>query len=139
MIVLDTNVVSELMRAEPDPVVVAFLDNVPGAALFISAVTQAEILYGIALLPEGKRRNALRTAADSMFERYFRGRVLPFDGDAAEAFADIAAGRREAGRPISHADAQIAAVAKSRGAAVATRNVTDFDGCGVPIVNPWGA
>jgi toxin FitB len=139
MIVLDTNVVSELMRAEPDPAVIAFLDNVPGAALFISAVTQAEILYGIALLPEGKRREALRTAAESMFERHFRGRVLPFDGDAAEAFADIAAGRREAGRPISHADAQIAAVAKSRGAALATRNVTDFDGCGVPIMNPWSA
>lgn len=139
MIVLDTNVVSELMKAEPEPAVVAFLDNVPGAALFISAVTQAEILYGIALLPEGKRRDSLRTAAESMFEHHFRGRVLPFDGDAAEAFADIAAGRREAGRPISHPDAQIAAVAKSRGAALATRNVTDFDGCGVPVVNPWDA
>jgi predicted nucleic acid-binding protein len=106
-------------------------------ALFTSAITQAEILYGIAVLPEGKRRDALLAAARSALENHFRGRVLPFDGAAADAFAAIAADRREAGRPISQADAQIAAIAKSRGAALATRNVADFDGCGVSVLNPW--
>ncbi len=137
MILLDTNVLSELMKAAPDPTVLAFVDGVPGMALFTTAITQAEILYGIALLPEGRRRDALLVAARTALESHFRGRVLPFDGDAAEAFAAIAASRRERGRPISQADAQIAAIAKSRGAALATRNAADFDGCGVTVVNPW--
>jgi predicted nucleic acid-binding protein len=139
MIVLDTNVVSELMKVVPHSSVLAFLDQTPGAALFTSAVTQAEILYGIALLPEGKRRDNLRAAAGTMFEHHFSGRILRFDGDAAEAFALIAIGRHQSGRPITQADAQIVAIAKSCGAALATRNVTDFDGCGVLIVNPWNA
>jgi predicted nucleic acid-binding protein len=137
MILLDTNVLSELMKAAPDQAVLAFVNGVPGMALFTSAITQAEILYGIASLPEGKRRDALLAAARTALDSHFRGRVLPFDGDAAEAFAAIAAGRRQAGRPLSQADAQIAAIAKSRGAALATRNVSDFDGCGVSVINPW--
>lgn len=137
MILLDTNVLSELMKAAPDQAVLAFVNGVPGMALFTSAITQAEILYGIALLPEGKRRDALLAAARTALDNHFRGRVLPFDGDAAEAFAAIAAARRQAGRPLSQADAQIAAIAKSRGAALATRNVSDFDGCGVSVINPW--
>jgi hypothetical protein len=139
MIVLDTNVVSELMKSAPEPAVMAWIDAIPGAALFLSAVTQAENLYGVALVPEGKRREGLALAARTAFETYFRGRILPFDSEAAEAFAALAAGRRRAGRPISHADAQIAAIARSRGAALATRNVPDFEGCGVEIVDPWGA
>jgi predicted nucleic acid-binding protein len=137
VILLDTNVLSELMKAAPDQSVLAFINGVPGMALFTSAITQAEILYGIALLPEGRRRDALLAAARTALDNHFRGRVLPFDGGAAEAFAVIAAGRRQGGRPISQADAQIAAIAKSRGAALATRNVADFDGCGVSVVNPW--
>jgi predicted nucleic acid-binding protein len=137
MIVLDTNVVSELMKAAPEPAVMGWIDAIPAATLFVSAVTQAEILHGVTLVPEGKRREGLTRAARTAFETYFRGRILPFDSDAADAFAGVAAGRRLAGRPISHADAQIAAIARSRGATIATRNVPDFEGCGVEIVNPW--
>ena len=139
MIVLDTNVVSELMKSAPEPAVMAWIDAIPGATMFLSAVTQAEILYGVALVPEGKRREGLALAARTAFESYFRGRILPFDSEAAEVFAELAAGRRRAGRPISQADAQIAAIARSRGAVLATRNVPDFEGCGVEIVDPWGA
>ncbi len=138
MILLDTNVLSELMKVSPDEAVVAFVNRSAAMALFTSAITQAEILYGIAMLPEGKRRDALLAAARTVLASHFRGRVLPFDTDAADAFAIIAAGRREARRPIAQADAQIAAIAKSRGAALATRNVSDFEGCGVSVVNPWG-
>jgi len=137
VILLDTNVLSELMKAEPDPAVMAFVNGIPATALFTSAVTQAEILYGIALLPSGKRRNSLLAAARVTLDNHFRGRVLPFDGSAAEAFASIAAGRRESGRPIPQADAMIAAIAKSRDATLATRNGADFEGCGIPVINPW--
>jgi predicted nucleic acid-binding protein len=137
VILLDTNVLCELMKAAPDQTLLAFVNGIPGMALFTSAITQAEILYGIALVPEGKRRDSLLAAARTALDTHFRGRVLPFDVSAAEAFAAIAAGRREGGRPISQADAQIAAIAKSRDAALATRNVADFDGCGVSVVNPW--
>jgi toxin FitB len=139
MIVLDTNVVSELMKSAPEPAVMVWTNALPATTLFLSAVTQAEILYRVALVPEGKRREGLTRAARTAFETYFRGRILPFDSEAAEVFAALAAGRRQAGRPISQADAQIAAIARSRGAALATRNVPDFEGCGVEIVNPWGA
>jgi hypothetical protein len=137
VILLDTNVLSELMKAAPKQTVLAFVNGVPTMALFTSAITQAEILYGIALLPVGKRRDGLLAAVRTMLDNHFRGRVLPFDGSAAEAFAAIAAGRRDGGRPISQADAQIAAIAKSRGAALATRNMADFDDCGLTVVNPW--
>jgi toxin FitB len=137
MIVLDTNVVSELMKSAPEAAVMSWINAMPAATVFVSAVTQAEILYGVALVPEGKRRDGLTRAARTAFETYFRGRILPFDPEAAEAFATLAAGRRQAGRPISQADAQIAAIARSRGAALATRDVPDFEGCGVEIVNPW--
>ncbi len=139
MILLDTNVVSEFMKSDPEPAVMVWINALPGATLFLSAVTQAEILYGVALVPKGKRREGLTRAARTAFETYFRARILPLDPEAAEAFAALAAGRRQAGRPISQADAQIAAIARSRGAALATPNVPDFEGCGVEIVNPWGA
>jgi toxin FitB len=137
MILLDTNVVSELMKASPAPSVLGWIDATRGASQFISSVTEAEILYGIALLPEGKRRDALANAARVAFETHFHGRILPFDSEAAKAFAALAAGRRRAGLPISMADAQIAAIARSRGAVLATRNGPDFEGCGVELINPW--
>lgn len=137
MILLDTNVLSELMRPAPDPAVERWLAAQPDASLFISAITEAELRYGAALLPSGKRRSALTAEIDGMLEEDFDGRILPFDRLAAQAFAVIAADRRQAGRPISQADAQIAAIARSRGAALATRNVPDFDGCGVEVINPW--
>jgi predicted nucleic acid-binding protein len=137
MIVLDTNVVSELMKSTPDPAVVSWVNAMPGPTMFISAITGAEILYGVTLVAEGKRRDSLERAAHAAFETYFRGRILPFDGDAADAFAPLAAARRQAGRPISLPDAQIAAIARSRGAALATRNVRDFNECGIEVIDPW--
>lgn len=139
MILLDTNVLSELMRPAPDPAVERWLAAQPDASLFISAITEAELRYGAALLSSGKRRSALTAEIDGMLEEDFDGRILPFDRLAAQAFAAIAADRRQAGRPISQADAQIVAIARSRGAALATRNVPDFDGCGVEVINPWSA
>ncbi len=127
------------MKPVPNEAVMSFINGVPAMALFTSAITQAEILDGITRIPEGKRRDALFAAARAGLDDHFRARVLPFDGAAAEAFATIAAGRRENRRPISQADAQIAAIAKSRGAALATRNVTDFDDCGIPVIDPWSA
>ena len=95
------------------------------------------LLYGLELLPGGKRRRALQSAVEAMFEEDFAGRILPFDGDAARMFAKIAAARRALGRPITQFDAGVAAIARSRGAVVATRNTHDFEHCGVRVVNPW--
>src|SRR5258707_14816307 len=116
MIVLDTNVLSELLRPAPEARVLAWLDAQPPAALFTSAVTQGEILYGIRLMPEGQRRKKLWDAAVAIFVEDFSGRVLSFDGDAANNYADIGASRRAAGRPISQFHAVIAAIRRSRGA-----------------------
>ncbi len=137
MIVLDTNVVSELMKATPDGHVIKWVGAQPSASLFTTSITQAEILHGIMLLPSGKRRAAIADAAEAMFVEDFRGRILPFNSDAAHPYARIATERRRAGRPISHFDAQIAAIAHSARATVATRNTTDFDDCGVRVINPW--
>lgn len=137
MIVLDTNVVSEAVRARPDVAVRSWLASRPATSLFITTITQAELLYGLELLPDGERRRNLTDAVHAMLLDAFRGRVLPFDVPAAQAYAAIAARRRARGRPISAFDAQIAAIARSRGADVATRNVADFDDCGVGVVDPW--
>ena len=137
MILLDTNVLSELMRAAPEPRVEQWLGAQPDASVFISAITEAELRYGAALLLSGRHRTVLVAEIDGMLEQEFSGRILPFDSLAARAFAIIAAERRQQGKPISQADAQIAAIARSRGASLATRNAPDFDGCGVEVINPW--
>lgn len=137
MIVLDTNVVSELMRPAPAASVVRWVDALPATSLYTTSVTRAEILFGIALLPKGRRRDAVASAAVAMFDEDFGGRVLDFGRDAALAFASIASARRRAGRPIAGFDAQIAAIARSVGAALATRNVDDFEGTGLEVVDPW--
>jgi predicted nucleic acid-binding protein len=138
MILLDTNILSELMRPIPEAAVERWLANQPVASVFISTITEAELRYGVALLPKGKRRSDLSMALQDMLVEDFKGRILSFDSPAAIAFADIAADRRQAGRPITQADAQIAAIARSRGAVLATRNVSDFEECGVDVINPWG-
>lgn len=137
MILLDTNILSELMRPVPEKEVEQWLADQPDASVFISAITEAELRYGVALLPAGKRRSALTAVIEDMLGEDFTGRILPFDSAAAVAFAEIAATRRQTGRTIAQADAQIAAIARSRGAALATRNVSDFEGCGIGVVNPW--
>jgi toxin FitB len=137
MIVLDTNVISELMRATPATEVIRWVNGRPVTSLYITSITQAEILHGIQLLARGKRRDAIAAAATEVFEHDFAGHILPFGSDAAVAYAGIAASRRRAGRPISAFDAQIAAIARAHGAELATRNVDDFDDCGLDVINPW--
>ena len=134
---LDTNVLSELLRSAPEPMVLAWFADQPSETLFVSAVTQAEMALGARLMPAGKRRLALQAALGAMFSEDFAGRILPFDSAAVPAYVDIVSARRAAGRPISQFDAQIAAIALHAGAKLATRNVNDFENCGVTVVNPW--
>jgi predicted nucleic acid-binding protein len=137
MIVLDTNVLSELLRPMPEARVLAWLASQPRSALFTTTVTRGEIFYGIGLLPDGARKKALWAAVRAIFDNDLAGRVLSFDTEAADAYAEIAASRRKAGKPISQFDAMIAGVARSRGASLATRNVKDFVDCGTDILDPW--
>ena len=130
MIVLDTKVVSELLRPAPSKQVEAWLALQDGAAIYFTAV-------GVAILPAGKRRTALSKAIESILSEDFRDRILPFDRAAALAYAGIASERRAAGRPISQFDCQIAAIARAYEAAVATRNTGDFSGCGIAVIDPW--
>lgn len=134
---VDTNVLSELLRPRPDDAVLAWFAQQPADTLFVSAVTQAEMLLGAQFLPNGKRRTALRQTLDAMFSEDFSGRVLPFDAAAAAAYAELVAARSRTGRPISQFDGQIAAVALCRRARLATCNVGNFEGCGLTLVNPW--
>ncbi|MCE2486975.1 MAG: PIN domain-containing protein [Desulfurellaceae bacterium] len=137
MIVLDTNVVSELMRPSPAPAVEQWVATRPAASLFFSAVGEAELRYGVAILAAGRRRAALASAIEAMLREDFAGRVLPFDSAAARAYAESAARRCATGRPVAQADAQIAAIARSRGMALATRNVRDFENMGIELLDPW--
>jgi hypothetical protein len=137
VIILDTNVLSELMKAEPAPRVVAWFASRHPHQLYTTSITEAEIFYGIDLLPRSKRRTALLAAAAGMFAEDFVGRILSFDSEAARVFALLAAGRRAIGKPIGHLDAQIAAIARVQKATLATRNVDDFDGCGLDVLDPW--
>ena len=137
MIILDANVLSELMRPKPSARVVAWVAKQPGAELCTTSITAAEIFYGIELLAKSKRREGLLAAAEAMFAEDLGGRILGFESDSARAFSKIAAYRRALGWPISRADAQIAAIAQVRGAKLATRNVADFENCGLDVVDPW--
>ncbi len=139
VIVLDTNVVSEVMKLAPNGGVMDWINSKPASEFYVTAVTQAELLYGIEIMPRGRRRDALLEAVRLALGLYFPARVLPFDGLAAEAFAGLAAARRKAGKPVSQFDGQIAAIALSRQATLATRNLDDFADCGIALVNPWVA
>jgi len=135
---LDTNVVSELIRKARNPAVVSWTTGTPLEDLYFSTVGEAELRFGAAILPEGRRRQTLLTDIENFLREAFGDRVLPFDREAAREYADIAASRRSAGRPVAPADCQIAAVARSRNLTMVTRNVSDFDGIGVKVFNPWG-
>ena len=136
-VLLDTNVVSELMRKVPDPVVAVWAAGHRLEDLFFSAVGEAELRYGAAILPAGQRRETLLSDIERMMDEAFGSRVLPFDSGAARAYAEIAAMRRSAGRPVGPSDCQIAAIARSRHMAVATRNVRDFEDVDIEVVDPW--
>jgi toxin FitB len=137
MIILDTNVLSELMRPAPAREVVRWISGRPTSSFYTTSITESEILLGVRLLPSGKRQAAFEAAALALFNEEFAGRVIPFGSDAASCYAVIAADRQRRGQPISHFDAQIAAIARSADATLATRNVSDFEGCGVRVVDPW--
>jgi toxin FitB len=137
--ILDTNVLSELMRPSPAEVVGRWVDAQMVTSLYITSITQAEILHGIMLLPRGRRRDAIADAAARMFDSEFDRRILAFGSEAATAYATISAARRRAGHPIAAFDAQIAAIARANGARLATRNVADFAGCDIDVLDPWGS
>ena len=137
MIVLDTNVISELMRPEPHPAVLAWVAAQPRATLYTTSINRAEVLYGVAALPPGRRRAAFEAVVAAIFAEELAGRVLPFDGAAAEHYARIVTARRAAGAPIEGFDGLIAATAAAAGFDVATRDVGGFKGCGIAVINPW--
>ncbi|MBN9020886.1 MAG: type II toxin-antitoxin system VapC family toxin [Rhizobiales bacterium] len=137
MIVLDTNVLLELMKPEASRAVLTWVGGQARDDLYTSAITLGEIMFGLEIMPHGRKRDVRLQLADEIFGIDFAGRILPFDVTAARAFAVIAATRRRAGRPIEMPDAQIAAIARAHRMAVATRNVADFADCGVDLINPW--
>ncbi len=137
MITLDTNVISEMIRPIPDQNVLEWMARQSPRDLYITSVTDAELRYGVAIMYPGRRRRELESAVLRMIETVFDGRILPFDKDAAPIYAEIRASRRIMGRPVKELDCMIAAIARVRGAAVATRNQRDFEDCRVEVVNPW--
>jgi hypothetical protein len=137
MIILDTNVLSELMRSSPEEAVVQWLDAQPSQAIALTSITVAEILFGIERLPKGKRRSAFAQAAANLFDHEFRGRTLPFDAEAAQHYATEVAAAERRGRNVSMADAQIAAICARNKATLATRNTRDFEHFPIPLINPW--
>jgi toxin FitB len=139
VIVLDTNVVSELMRKTPELGVISWVDGFSAAEVLVTAVTAAELMYGVARLPDGRRKRELHAKVEGLLTEDFQDQILPFDARAATHYAEIVASRERAGRPISMADAQIAAICRNWSAGLATRNVDDFVDTGVEAVNPWDA
>lgn len=137
MIILDTNVLSELMRNRPSPKVTAWFHQHPLIDLYTTAITKAEVFYGIELLEPGTRRQKLLLAAESLFDIDLKDRVIGFESDAARIFSQIAAHRRLQGKPISNPDAQIAAIVRLHTATLATGDVADFRDCGVDVIDPW--
>lgn len=137
MIVLDTNVVSELMRAQPDAAVLRWMDAQSPTSLWLNSVVVSELLYGVAKLPKGKRKEQLILAVAAMVDEDFAGRVLSFDVEAAAEYASLVVMRENTGLSVSMADAQIAAICLSQGATLATRNTKHFEGLGLTLINPW--
>lgn len=137
MFVLDTNILSAIMAPRPAPEVSAWIIAQPDDSLFTTTVCQAEILAGLAILPDGRRRRTLEAAARAIFAIDFEGRILPFDAAAAEVYAELFADRRRSGRPSAPLDLMVAAIARANAAAVVTRDTGGFAGCGLTLINPW--
>lgn len=139
MIILDTNVVSELMRQQPDPNVINWIQSYNADRFTLTAITVAEIMRGLTRLPEGKRRRELANSFDQFINKAFSQKILPFDTRAAMIFGDLAANREKSGKSIDTVDMMIAAIAKTHSAAIATRNTRDFEACQITLMNPWDA
>ena len=139
MIILDTNVVSETLKPSPSRIVLQWLAAQEASEVFLTAITMAEVLAGVEALPAGKRKAKLAAAIEKILTEFFQGPILPFDAQAARVCAKLVRSRNAIGRPISQFDAMIAAVASSHGTDVATRNTSDFEHCGIRVVNPWTA
>ena len=139
MIILDTNVISEIMRMAPDQQVIGWLRNQLPGQIYTTAIAETELLKGIELMPSGKRQQALLKAVEAYLKRDLANRILPFDSAAAHYFASIFAQRKSKGRPITPLDTQIAAIVRSHNATLATRNTRDFIDCGIQLINPWHA
>jgi toxin FitB len=137
MIVVDTNVVAEVMKASPAEAVVSWLNDRETSSLFVTTITIGEIAYGLRVMPQGKRRLKMEQGFERVIVEAFASRVLVFDEAAARLYGELMGRRREIGRPLSVLDAQIAAIARAKGFAVATRNVRDFEDCGVEIIDPF--
>jgi predicted nucleic acid-binding protein len=137
VIVLDTNVISELARQVPDPGVLSWLDSFEASEVATTAITAAELRYGVARLPGGRRKRELAVVIRGILAEDFHGRVLPFDERASVRYAEVVTGREQIGKPIGVADAQIAAICRDLGATLATRNIPDFEEAGIELVNPW--
>lgn len=139
MIILDTNVLSELIKPAASEAVVAWLDQQQPGQVVTTAISLLEMRSGATILPDGKRRRELLALIDALFDELFGEDLLPFDAPAAVAFSELVVHRRRLGRPIGTMDAMIASIAQVRGATVATRDLADFTDCGFPLINPWGA
>ena len=137
MFLLDTNVVSELLRPYPEPDVVKWVEDYQSTDFYLSAISEAELLYGVAILPPGRRKEALASAIDAILREDFAHRILPFDSGAAREYASIASARHSVGQSIAPADCQIAAIARFREMRVVTRNVRDFEGFDIEVIDPW--
>lgn len=134
---LDTNVLSELIRPQPEPKVVAWLRSQARSLLFTTAISRGEMLLGVLMLPDGQRKRRLLREVQAIFATDMARRVLSYDSDAADSHAEFVIMRRAQGRPVDTSDAMIAGITRSVGAKLATRNVRDFEGCGVSLINPW--
>jgi toxin FitB len=137
MVIVDTNVISELMRNQPHPSVLQWMDSQLVLDLYSTAITAAELRAGVAVMPSGKKRVELAQKMRQLFDEEFRNRILPFDNTCATHFAEVIAQRQEIGRPISDTDAMIAAICLAHDAAICTRDVGGFEFCSVNIINPW--
>lgn len=137
MIILDTNVISEVFTPAPNRKVMDWLQQQDEGVLFTTSITRGELLFGVQILPRGRRRDTLYAGLLRIFQTRFYGRILPYDEAAADAHAEIAARRRALGKPSSQSDLMIAGIARAQSATLATRNVSDFENCDISLIDPW--